>query len=108
MISVPKQFSPILAVDDDQGLLLSVKASLLSAGMPEPAIASDSRLVMDLIRKNSFQLVLLDLVMPHLDGIALLEKIKKEFPDKIFRFRLFVSSNFMRYGRTPSAPIGDC
>ncbi len=80
MISVPKQFTPILAVDDDEGLLLSVKASLLSAGMPEPAIASDSRQVMDLIRENSFQLVLLDLVMPHLDGIALLEKIKKEFP----------------------------
>ncbi len=80
MISVPKQFTPILAVDDDTGLLLSVKASLLSAGMPEPATVSDSRQVMDLIRKHSFQLVLLDLVMPHLDGIALLEKIKEEFP----------------------------
>ena len=80
MISTPKQFTPILAVDDDTGLLLSVKASLLSSGMPEPAIASDSRQVMDLIRENSFQLVLLDLNMPHIDGIELLEKIKKEFP----------------------------
>jgi DNA-binding NtrC family response regulator len=80
MISVPKQFTPVLAVDDDPGLLLSVKASLLSAGMPEPATASDSRQVMDLIRKYSFQLVLLDMIMPHLDGIQLLEKIKKEFP----------------------------
>ena len=52
MISVPKQFTPILAVDDDQGLLLSVKASLLSAGMPEPAntgFVSDLPVLYDLI-----------------------------------------------------------
>ena len=81
MISVPETFTPILAVDDDKGLLLSVRASLLSAGMPEPAIVSDSREVMKLIRKNQFQLVLIDLVMPHIDGIALLEKIKTEVPE---------------------------
>ena len=57
----------ILAVDDDKGLLLSIKASLLSAGMPEPAIVSDSREAMDLIRKNPFQLVLIDLIMPHME-----------------------------------------
>ena len=81
MISVPKTYTPILAVDDDTGLLLSVKASLLSAGMPEPAVVSDSRQVMDLIRKNRFQLVLIDLIMPHIDGISLLEQIKEEAPD---------------------------
>jgi len=81
MISVPETYTPVLAVDDDTGLLLSVKASLMSAGMPEPATVSDSRQALDLVRKNRFQLVLIDLVMPHIDGIALLEQIKKEFPD---------------------------
>ncbi|MDO9263998.1 MAG: sigma-54 dependent transcriptional regulator [Desulfosalsimonadaceae bacterium] len=80
MISVPKTFTPLLAVDDDTGLLLSVKASLMSAGMPEPALASDSREVIDLIKKYPFQLVLIDLIMPHIDGIALLEMIKNEAP----------------------------
>ena len=80
MISIPKTFTPLLAVDDDTGLLLSVKASLLSAGMPEPALASDSREVLDLIKKYPFQLVLIDLIMPHIDGIALLEIIKNEAP----------------------------
>lgn len=81
MISAPGIFRPILAVDDDKGLLLSVKASLLSAGMPEAAVESDSRKAMDLVRQNQFKLVLIDLIMPHVDGIALLEQIKKEFPD---------------------------
>jgi len=81
MISVPKTYTPILAVDDDAGLLLSVKASLMSAGMPEPAVVSDSRQAMDLIRQHRFQLVLIDLIMPHIDGISLLKQIKNESPD---------------------------
>jgi DNA-binding NtrC family response regulator len=81
MISVPKTYTPILGVDDDEGLLLSIKASLLSAGLPEPAVVSDSRQVMELIRTRSFHVVLLDLIMPHINGIELLEKIKNEMPD---------------------------
>ncbi|MBF0101735.1 MAG: sigma-54-dependent Fis family transcriptional regulator [Desulfobacterales bacterium] len=72
--------TPILVVDDEKGLLLSVRATLLSAGLPEPVLESDARLVVDLVRKHNFQLVLLDLIMPHLSGIDLLQQIKKEFP----------------------------
>jgi DNA-binding NtrC family response regulator len=75
--------SPILIVDDDAGLLLSIKATLLSADLPEPDIVSDSRLVMDMFRKHPYQIVLLDLVMPHINGMELLEKIKSEFPDTV-------------------------
>jgi DNA-binding NtrC family response regulator len=71
---------PVLVVDDDQGLLLSIKATLLSAGMPEPALEPDSRRVPELVRRHPFQVILLDLVMPHIDGLQLLEQIKEEFP----------------------------
>ena len=67
-------------VDDDEGLLLSMKASLASAGMPEPALISDSRQVMDAIRNNNFHLVLLDLIMPEPGGMELLQQIKEVFP----------------------------
>ena len=58
----------MLVVDDDEGLLLSIKATLVSSGLPEPALVSDSRRVMDLVREHDIQLMLFDLMMPHLSG----------------------------------------
>ena len=81
MESIPAKHTPVLVVDDDEGLLLSIKATLISSGLPEPALVSDSRNVMALMRQQPFQLVLLDLMMPHLNGIGVLEKIKREFPE---------------------------
>jgi len=81
MESIPDKHTPVLVVDDDDGLLLSIKATLVSSGLPEPALVSDSRKVMALMRDHSFQLVILDLMMPHLTGIEVLEKIKGAYPD---------------------------
>jgi DNA-binding NtrC family response regulator len=81
MESIPDKHTPILVVDDDEGLLLSIKATLLSSGLPEPALVSDSRNAMALVRSHPFQLILLDLMMPHLDGLQVLEQIKGEYPD---------------------------
>jgi DNA-binding NtrC family response regulator len=60
MESIPHIPSPLLVVDDDEGLLLSIKATLVSSGLPEPALVSDSRRVIDLVREYDFQLILLD------------------------------------------------
>jgi len=80
MESIPTDYTPILVVDDDVGLLLSIKAALVSSGMPEPALVSDSRKVVEIVRKNRFHLVMLDLIMPHKGGMELLKEIKEEFP----------------------------
>jgi DNA-binding NtrC family response regulator len=72
--------SPILIVDDDDGLLFSIRAALLSAGLPDPIMVSDSRKVLDLVRSHKFHLALLDLIMPHLDGMEVLKQIKQESP----------------------------
>ena len=79
MESIPEN-SPILVVDDDEGLLLSIKATLLSSDMPEPALLSDSRKTMSLVKRHSFNLILLDQMMPHASGLQILQQIKKEFP----------------------------
>jgi DNA-binding NtrC family response regulator len=81
MESFPDKHTPVLVVDDDEGLLLSIKATLVSSGLPEPALVSDSRKVLDLVRKHPFQLILLDLMMPHLSGMEVLENITQEFPN---------------------------
>jgi DNA-binding NtrC family response regulator len=80
MESIPEGSTPILTVDDDVGLLTSIKATLVSSGLPEPALVSDSRKVIALVRKHQFNLVLLDLIMPHVGGMDLLKQIKHEFP----------------------------
>ena len=80
MESIPDIKTPILVVDDDVGLLLSIKATLVSSGMPDPALVSDSRQVMGLVRKHHFHLVLLDLIMPHVSGMEILRELKEEFP----------------------------
>jgi DNA-binding NtrC family response regulator len=81
MESIPHIHSPVLVVDDDEGLLLSIKATLVSSGLPEPALVSDSRRVIDLICEYDFQLILLDLMMPHLTGMEVLRRIKNESLD---------------------------
>lgn len=81
MESIPKEGSHILIVDDDPGLLKSIQSVLLSAGIPEPALVSDSRRVMDIMKEHSFQLALLDLLMPHVGGLELLREVKEKYPD---------------------------
>ena len=80
MEHTPDKKAPILVVDDDVGFLLSVKATLVSAGLPEPALVSDSRWVIELVRTHHFQLVLLDLIMPSISGMDVLRQLKEEFP----------------------------
>jgi DNA-binding NtrC family response regulator len=78
MESIPHKHCPVLVVDDDEGLLLSIKATLVSSGLPEPALVSDSRRVLDLVGEYDFQLILLDLMMPHLTGMEVLQKVKEQ------------------------------
>lgn len=80
MKSIPLNYTPILVVDDDEGILRSIKTALVSSGMPEPALVSDGRLVMELVRKHHYRLILLDLIMPGCNGMDLLKQLKKEFP----------------------------
>jgi len=76
----PLNSSSILIVDDDEGLLFSIRAALLSAGLPDPTMVSDSRQVLAMVRKHRYHLALLDLIMPHMDGMEVLKQIKQESP----------------------------
>lgn len=80
MKSIPGPEARVLVVDDDVGLLLSIKATIASSGLPEPALVSDSRMVLDLVRTHNFHLLLLDLIMPHMGGMEILRQVKEEFP----------------------------
>jgi DNA-binding NtrC family response regulator len=81
MESIPDNRTPIIVVDDDVGVLFSIEAAITSSGLSQPAIVSDSRRVMELVRKHRYQLVLLDLIMPHISGMDILRQLKDEFPE---------------------------
>ncbi|MBN1102699.1 MAG: sigma-54-dependent Fis family transcriptional regulator [Deltaproteobacteria bacterium] len=79
MESIPEK-TDILVVDDDEGLLASVRATLMSAGMPEPGLLSVSGRVMGVLRTKDVRLVLLDLIMPEKNGMEVLQVMKETFP----------------------------
>ena len=66
---------PILLVDDEEPMLRSLTAVLLSNGFSNTVSISDSRRVMATLEEQEISCVLLDLVMPHLSGQDLLKQI---------------------------------
>ncbi|HLZ68779.1 MAG TPA: ATP-binding protein [Dehalococcoidia bacterium] len=66
----------ILVVDDEEANVDLLQQLLARAGFQHVAGLTDPRAVLPRITSESFDLVLLDLLMPHLDGFAVLEQIK--------------------------------
>lgn len=69
----------ILVVDDEQGNLDSLKRIFQREGY-EVFTAANGRLGLDCLRENSINLVLCDVMMPHMDGLELLKAIKTIAP----------------------------
>ncbi|MFN3466123.1 MAG: sigma-54-dependent transcriptional regulator [Candidatus Brocadiales bacterium] len=70
----------ILVVDDEVNLLKTL-SDILSRNGYEVAVAKDGPSALSLIEKNGFDVALLDIRMPHMDGVELLERIKAQHPD---------------------------
>jgi serine phosphatase RsbU (regulator of sigma subunit) len=65
----------ILVVDDSSFNRLLLKRRLAELGYPEPATATNGVEALAAIAATSFDVVLLDLEMPELDGIGVLERL---------------------------------
>ena len=72
--------SKILVVDDEPQILVSVRAALNSTGWKDVSMESDSRKVMDLLQRDEFSVVVLDLLMPGITGLELLQVINERYP----------------------------
>ncbi|NCF88993.1 MAG: response regulator [Verrucomicrobiaceae bacterium] len=69
----------ILLVDDDQELAENIEAALASRGY-EVTMAEDGDIALDLAEDGDFDLVITDVKMPVMGGMALLEEIHKLKP----------------------------
>ncbi len=72
---------PVLIVDDEANALISVEMSLRSGGINNILKCEDSSQVIPTIKEQDVQIILLDLIMPHISGEELLIKIKQDFPE---------------------------
>lgn len=66
----------LLVVDDQAANVLLLERLLRSAGYAFITTTQNPREVLDLHRKNNFDLILLDLKMPDFDGFAVMEGLK--------------------------------
>ncbi len=71
----------ILVVDDEMDMQQLLKRSLEPALEYRVEIASSGEMALSMLSNNRFDLVLADIKMPGMDGLELLELIKRESPD---------------------------
>lgn len=72
---------PILIVDDEELFLKSVSLTLKSAQINNIVTCSDSRQVLELLEKDSYSLILLDMLMPGVSGDELARVITRNYPE---------------------------
>lgn len=69
-----------LLVTDDDPIQLRVAARLLKTLGHTGALATQGQMALDLLERQSFDLMLLDLRMPVLDGLETLERLRPRHP----------------------------
>ncbi|MBK7962999.1 MAG: response regulator [Bdellovibrionales bacterium] len=70
--------SKILIVDEMKGIRIWLQKSLNILGYTDLKEASNGEEALELLKQEKFDLVFLDIVMPKMDGIALLKKLKAD------------------------------
>ena len=70
----------VLLVDDEPAWLHGLSLALERSGITRISCCNDSREVMPLLQQERFDLVLLDITMPHIGGETLLQQIVADFP----------------------------
>src|SRR5438876_6883004 len=66
----------ILIVDDEPDITSSFEQALIDNGF-EVEIANDSLLALKNFKEGSYDLLVIDIVMPEIDGFSLYEEIRK-------------------------------
>lgn len=73
----------VLLVDDEPLILESLTTTISweQFGVSTLLTAPDGSRALELLEKNSVDLLITDIKMPHMDGLALLHKVRESYPD---------------------------
>jgi len=81
----------ILVVDDDP-ILLELLTDTLTAIGYEATPATDGIIALDILTTQKFDLMITDIKMPRMDGLQLLKKVKRHYPEMPVLFITGVAS----------------
>jgi len=70
----------VLAVDDDKDILYTLEAISEAADF-NIVTTTNGKDLLDIINLDNFSLIILDYYMPNINGLDLLKKIRKSYPD---------------------------
>ena len=73
----------VIIIDDDQSILNYLRLFLLQTGKFEIKTLNDSKKAFDVIRKGNFDILLLDMYMPSVNGLDILRYIKEQNIDLV-------------------------
>ncbi len=69
----------VLVIEDDASIRTGLRDALEAVGY-ETLAAADGRAGLDVVQRATFDLLLLDLVLPHVDGLTILKKVRELRP----------------------------
>lgn len=72
---------PILLVDDEEHTLASFDIALKSHGLTNTIRCPDGRRVPEIVAAQEIEIILLDLIMPHVSGQEILARLNKQHPE---------------------------
>jgi CheY-like chemotaxis protein len=83
------EFGNILVVDDNRMNRVKLSISLERQGH-QVELAEDGQQALDMLKQQAYDVILLDIVMPGMDGFQVLEKVKadpglRDIPRSSFR-----------------------
>lgn len=78
------QLAKILIVDDEEANVRLLERTLQRWGYTNLISTTDSREAMPLFEQHRPDLILLDLMMPHIDGFTVMETVNSSLPEGVF------------------------
>jgi putative two-component system response regulator len=98
--------SKILIVDDQESNVALVVNILREQGFLGIQSLTDARLVLPLFLDFQPDLVLLDLRMPHIDGLSLLKQLRSRIPDNMYLPFLIITGDLSQRTRQAALSLG--
>lgn len=80
-VTAPEDARPVVLVVDDEPILLDTVAQALRRSGYEVLVAANGDEALEIARRETFGLLVTDLVMPGMDGISLAQRLRATRPD---------------------------